>query len=232
MIIKVDLHVHSDASPDGRSSLDKLTKSAKEKGIEAIAVTDHNAFSRCPESMNGVLIIPGIELSTKQGHITGLFLEDEPEIKKELPDGSEAVAEIRRRGGIAVLAHPFQKGKCELPEADAVETANSRAAMKIKEANSLAAAYAREMGLPGLGGSDAHSAGEIGSAYTELEVCELTLTELKKRLLSGKAVLVRECSNFTKGLSQFRKAKNSRNIGKILKGVAYLGVCVIRDIKR
>lgn len=230
MIIKADLHVHTDASPDGRDDIEKLTAAAKKKGIDAIAVTNHNLFCRYPESMNGVLIIPGCEFSTKHGHITGLFLDSAPEIKKEIPSGEEAVAEIHKRGGIAVLAHPFQNGKKEFPNVDAVETANARAALKIKEANKFAADYAKANGLAEIGGSDAHSAGEVGTAYTEFTVDELTVCALKKAIFSGRAVLVSECSHLKKGLSQFKKAKRSHNVGKILKGVAYLGVCICRDI--
>ncbi len=232
MKIKADFHVHTEASPDGRSSLEAITRSAAAKGINAIAVTDHNAITEHPEFMNGVLLVRACEFSTKAGHITGLFLYSDPVLAPVLPEAETVVNEIRRCGGVAVIAHPYQQGLKKLPDADAVETANSRAAMKVRNANALAAEYAKRCGLPEIGGSDAHSAKEVGTSYTELEVSELTTDELRKAVLKGRAVLVSECSHFTKSLSQLKKAFRSRSAGKIAKGFAYVGVCIARDIKR
>ena len=74
-IYYADLHVHTAASPDGRSSLEDLTAAAAAAGLQALAVTDHDRCTPVPAAMNGILLIPGCELSTRAGHITGLFLE-------------------------------------------------------------------------------------------------------------------------------------------------------------
>lgn len=242
MTFKIDLHVHTAASPDGLSSLEELTAAARAAGLDGLAVTDHNLCTPVPQRLNGVLLIPGCEVSTTQGHITGLFLEgplDLESLRRDgLPDGAEAVAEIHRRGGVAVLAHPYQSRSAE-PEGfdfrpDCVEGANARAALKVKEANERAAALARAWGLPGVGGSDAHSRREVGNAYTRIEAGGLTLAELKGAVLAGSCapVLVKNTPHLRKGLSQFAQARRRGGLKNRAVGCAYVAYCAGLDILR
>lgn len=242
MSYKADLHVHTAASPDGLSSLEELTSAAKAAGLDAIAVTDHNLCTPVPRRLNGVLLIPGCEVSTAQGHVTGLFLDGPLDLeglrKDGLPGGAAAVAEIRRRGGIAVLAHPYQS-RSAAPERfdfrpDCVEGANARAAFKVKEANEKAAALARSWGLPGVGGSDAHSRREVGNAFTQIEAPALTLADLKAAVLAGRCtpVLVRNTPHLRKGLSQFAQARRRGGLKNWAVGCAYVAYCAGLDILR
>lgn len=242
MTYKIDLHVHTAASLDGLSSLEELTTAAKEAGLDAVAITDHNLCTPVPQRLNGVLLIPGCEVSTRQGHITGLFLEEPLDLtalrKDGLPQGGDAVEEIHRRGGIAVLAHPCQS-PAAAPESfafrpDCVEGANARAALKVKEANEKAAALAQSWGLPAVGGSDAHSYHEVGSAYTQVEGAALTLAELKAAILAGRCtpVLVRNTSHLRKGLSQFAQRRRKGGLKNLAVGAAYVAWCVGKDILR
>ena len=73
-IYRADLHVHTSASADGRSSLEETARAARRAGLDAVAVTDHNLCTPAPERLEGVLFIPGCEVSTRAGHITALFL--------------------------------------------------------------------------------------------------------------------------------------------------------------
>ena len=138
----LDLHVHTSASLDGLSSLNGQAAAAKTAGLDAIGVTAHNLCTPLPQSLEGVLLIPGCELSTLHGHITGLFLQaplDLDALRRDgLPSGGAAVEEIHQKGGIAVLAHPYQSPGAR-PEdfpfrPDCVEGANARAALKVKDA--------------------------------------------------------------------------------------------------
>jgi hypothetical protein len=240
MTYRVDLHVHTDASDDGCSTLAEQAAAAKAAGLDAIAVTDHNQCTPVPKQLNGVLLIPGCEVSTPVGHITGLFLEqplDWVALRANgLPSGEEAVAEIRRRGGLAVLAHPFQSPNAAPSRfsfsLDGIEAANSRAAFKVKDANQKAAELARLWSLPAVGGSDGHSRKEVGNAYTELDCDQLTLAALKAALAEGRCrpVLVRDTPHFRKGLSQFRKARRKGGVKPLVKGLVYLGYCCARDL--
>ena len=103
----VDLHVHTAASPDGRSSLADLAAAAKRAGLDAMAICDHDLCTPVPEALEGVLLIPACEVSTRAGHITGLFLDRPLDLEAlgPLPAPEAAVAAIREAGGLAVLAH-------------------------------------------------------------------------------------------------------------------------------
>lgn len=235
MIIKADLHLHTDASPDGRADLNALTAAAKARGLDAVAVTDHNICTPVPERLNGVLLIPGCEVSTRSGHITALFLERPLTLTCGLPKGAEAVAEIRRCGGLAILAHPFQSRNRTPDEftfdADGAEIYNARADLKRKDGNALAAQFAAEQKLIPIGGSDAHSAREVGNAYTELDCTACTIEALREALEQGRTrpVLVQNTTHTQKGLSQWRAARR-RGVLALPKAAAYWGYCLLLDI--
>lgn len=233
---RVDFHVHTDASGDGRSSLQALTRSAQQAGLHAIAVTDHNRCTPVPPVLNGVLLIPACEVSTQCGHILGLFLQRDISFSRNapLPTGEEAVAAIRAAGGLAVLAHPFQQPErkaSDLPrDVDGVEACNARGNLKRADANALAAAFAEDLDVFVTGGSDAHHAAETGYAFTEIDAEELTLDALRAALLAkhSRAVLVRETSYTQKALSQWKHAK-TKSLSRRVKGLLYLARGVSRD---
>ena len=242
MICKIDLHVHTAASPDGLSSLEELTAAARAAGLDAVAITDHNLCTAVPRRLNGVLLIPGCEVSTRQGHITGLFLDGPLDLeglrKNGLPQGGAAIEEIHRRGGVAVLAHPYQSPNA-IPEdfdfrPDCVEGANARAALKVKDANERAAALAGRWGLPAVGGSDAHSRYEVGNAYTQAEAAALTPEALKAAVLTGNCapVLVKNTPHLRKGLSQLARRRRRGGLKNLAVGAAYVIYCAVLDIRK
>lgn len=234
----VDLHVHTDASPDGRSPLPALVKAARAAGLHAIAVTDHNLCTPVPAELDGVLLIPGCEVSTQIGHITALFLERPLELDRlgKLPPPEAAVDAIRAAGALAVLAHPYQRPGAE-PERftfplDGIETANARASFKAADANEKAAELARQRALPCTGGSDAHDAAEVGNAYTLLDAGDLSLPSLRRALAEGRctAVLRRGTPHIRKGLSQWTKARRG-GIVRLPKAALYLAYCAALDLR-
>ena len=242
MTFHVDFHVHTDASSDALSSLAEQAAAARAAGLDAMAVTDHNLCTPVPSVLDGVLMIPGCEVSTTQGHILGLFLEaplDWEALRAGgLPTGAAAVAEIHRRGGIAVLAHPYEKPGAD-PAAfdfrpDAVEVVNARATFKVREANQRAAALAETWDLPAVGGSDAHAHQEVGNACTQVEAEELTPEALKGAILAGACtpVLRRETSHLRKGLSQFARRRRQGGAKNLVIGAAYVAYCAGLDLFR
>lgn len=238
-LFRADLHVHTSASPDGRSSLEAVARAARAAGLDAVAITDHDLCTPVPASLEGVLLIPGCEVSTRAGHITGLFL-DRPlplEALGRLPAPEDAVAAIRQAGGLAVLAHPFHRPGAE-PEKftfplDGMETANARAAFKVPDANGRAAALAAARGLAAVGGSDGHDAAEVGNACTELEAEELSLPALRSALAAGRSrgILIKNTAHFRKGLSQWTKARRGESLPRLVKAAAYMGYCLLLDCK-
>ena len=235
-----DLHVHTAASLDGRSSLEDLTAAAAAAGLHAMAVTDHDQCTPVPAAMNGILLIPGCEISTKAGHITGLFLERPVDLAAlgRLPEPEAAVAAIREAGGLAVLAHPFHRpgrqGADYAFPLDSVEAVNARACFKNPAANDQAAAFAARRQLPSVGGSDAHDAKEVGNARTALTAETLTLSALREALAAGRsqALLQKNTPHIRKGLSQWTKARRQGGVYRICRAAAYVGYCAILDISR
>ena len=97
-------HVHAEASHDGFGTLDEATRAAAEAGARFLFLTEHNVVRPdAPVVRDGVLVVPGVEISAQAGHVIALGLSEAP----PQPERGEAVLEaIARRGGLAVLAHP------------------------------------------------------------------------------------------------------------------------------
>ena len=105
-LIDVDLHMHTDHSPDCATPVEVLLAEAKERGLGAIAVTDHNEIrrTRCAREGAGIKVIVAEEIKTAdQGEVIGLF------IKERIPRGctlQETISEIKRQGGLVHAPHP------------------------------------------------------------------------------------------------------------------------------
>ena len=191
MTLALDLHIHSDASCDGRLTPAEIIAAARSAGLDGAAICDHDVMPDLDDVPipDGFLLIPGVELSTDLGHILGLFLESAPEVSDR--SAGAAIEAIHAAGGIAVLAHPFQRDPDEdrllslLGHIDGVETFNGRADRKRRDANDRAAAFAKKHGLPAFAGSDAPVAREIGNARLRVEVSERRLSAVREAVLKG-----------------------------------------------
>lgn len=189
MKLTLDLHVHSDASFDGRMSVRQIALLAKARGIDGVAICDHDVVYTGPTEVEGVLIIPGAEFSTEHGHLLGLFLT----APIQYTTWKETVQAIHDQGGITVLAHPYQNkrsGSLEpfrpiLDDIDAVETWNSRANRKYPHANDNAFIMALMRNKLSTGGSDAHVPQEVGRGFLTVDVEERTLAAVKAQILGG-----------------------------------------------
>ena len=238
MILKADLHVHSAASWDGRSDLAALAQAAHARGLDAIAVCDHDLCTDVTGDFP-VLLIPGVEVTSTAGHILGLFLSrpiGRAFWENGAPTPDAAIRAIRAAGGLAVLAHPFSPQKLEEAALaalcpDAVEVQNARVALKNAARNAQAQTFAAQQKLAVTGGSDAHSAAEVGGCYTELDCAERSLAALRDALAAGRtqAVFDHACTWTQKGLSQWRGARRAPILRRC-RALAYLGGCVLRDI--
>ncbi len=170
-LIDVDLHMHTDHSPDCATPVEVLLATARAQGLGAIAITDHNEISGALDARakaEGIKVIVAEEVKTaSQGEVIGLFIEE------KIPRGmslEETVAEIKRQGGLVYVPHPFDRLHSVpdyehllpiIDQVDAIEVFNPRVA--IGAFNEEAARFAAKYRIPAGAGSDAHVAAGLGS---------------------------------------------------------------------
>ncbi|WP_233243718.1 PHP domain-containing protein [Paraconexibacter algicola] len=172
-LIDVDLHMHTDHSHDCATPVEVLLATARDQGLGAIAVTDHNEISgaldaaeKCAEY--GVKVIVAEEVKTaNQGEVIGLFLTE------KIPRGltlEETVAEIKRQGGLVYVPHPFDRMHAVpdyehlltiVDDVDALEIFNPRVA--IGSFNEEAERFAAKYRIVAAAGSDSHVAQGLGT---------------------------------------------------------------------
>jgi predicted metal-dependent phosphoesterase TrpH len=175
--LRLDPHVHSGASYDGRDPPGMLLEQAADIGLDAIVITDHDsieaslwAAEMAPEY--GLVGIPGVEVSTAHGHLLAIGVEECPKPGRPLP---KTVDRVRELGGAAVVPHPFQRTRhgarrrhIRRAEPDGIETYNAWLFTGYR--NRRARTFARRHAYSGLAGSDAHSVTTVGRAFTEIDL--------------------------------------------------------------
>jgi len=170
-----DLHVHTNYSKDGESSVEDIIRAAEAAGLDAIAITDHDSVDGAKRALlyeTSVLVIPGIEVTTKQGHLLVLGVT---EIIPAGLDVLDTIALARQMGAVLILPHPYhvwrhgvaRRKKAGMTAVDAVESFNSR--YIVGSANKKAARMALKLGKPCVGGSDAHNARFVGFGRTYVD---------------------------------------------------------------
>jgi predicted metal-dependent phosphoesterase TrpH len=185
--LKIDLHVHTHYSYDSLITPEELIFYAKKHGLDSVAVTDHDRIDSALKIAKeaGFLIISGMEISSSNGHILGLNVEEL--IPKRL-SADETVDKIHEAGGIAVACHPvtfFKEslGKNTNSKFDAVEVINASAFpfnYSVRNGRKIAS----RLGIAQVAGSDAHYGPEIGCAYTLVDA-ELEVNEIIKAISKG-----------------------------------------------
>lgn len=185
--MKLDLHIHSKYSYDSLLRPDTIIKVAKNKGLDGVAVTDHNTIRGGVEASkvnkdDDFIVIVGSEIKTEYGDVIGLFLTDE--IRSWA--FADVVDEIRGQGGLTVLAHPFRKGivfpRDLLGHVDLIEGFNARS---TKNLNQKAIKLARDCKIPVTAGSDAHIGFEIGVGRAVTRTLTMTLDDVRCALKNG-----------------------------------------------
>jgi predicted metal-dependent phosphoesterase TrpH len=204
MQIKVDLHVHTTYSKDSLITPKDLIYYAKKNGLNAVAVTDHNyldgAWKIAKET--DFLVIPGMEVSSRDGHIVAL------NVKELIPLGLSAVETvelIHKAGGVAIACHPYVLFKGCLRENvcsafDAIEIINARA-VPFKSSVKKAEEAAKKFNLSRVAGTDAHYGPQIGYGYTVVEAAEPTVDAIAKAIVDG------NCQPFGKPVPAIINAK-------------------------
>lgn len=172
--MRVDLHLHSHFSPDGRSSLDELILRCGEVGLDRIALTDHNTVegALALAQMAPDLAIVGEEAKTREGEVIGLFITGllPPYIPAE-----DVMDMIHGMGGLTYMPHPLDRRRSNFrPDrivdlADRIDIIETYNAWCEPAANQAAARLAGELGKVAATGSDSHAAHELGRSWMEIE---------------------------------------------------------------
>ncbi len=175
---------------------------ARARGLDGFAITDHNTCE-CVDyfrqtgliredglPVDGLLIIPGQEISTAEGHLLALGVVL-PNLKGI--SAHEAIQMIHARGGVAVAPHPYdifragiREKVLDLLKLDAIEVFN--AATTLGFCNRQARAYAERKGAAMTAGSDAHLPQAVGVSYSILEMEQLTVQGVLAGIRNGREV--------------------------------------------
>jgi len=192
--MKYDLHIHTKYSPCSNLKPHILLKTAIKKGLNGIAVTDHNTIkgALAVKKLNknkDFEVIVGEEIKTNKGEILAYYLN------KEIKPGNfeEVLENIKQQNALAVIAHPFTVGICRRKtkiafkkiknKIDAIETFNARNIFNYS--NKKAQSLAKKLNLAQTAGSDAHFAFEIGKAFTIFDSSLRIALKNKKTEIQG-----------------------------------------------
>jgi len=198
---KADLHIHS-ACGDGMATVAEIIEYADEKtDLSVIIVTDHDdvggglkAREHWAHGRFRVEVAAGVEMTTLEGHLLALFIEEPVPSLKPLAPTLEAV---HRQGGLCVIPHPMNWLTRSIGERtidrvtrergsglyfDAMQTSGKGpgSGVGMEKARRLNRERYR---LPEVGGSDAHFLPAVGSAYTLFE--GESAEDLRRSILMG-----------------------------------------------
>lgn len=169
-----------------------ILKTAERRGLNAVALTDHNTitggaetFRTGKEEKYSVMVIIGAEIATNMGDVTGLFLNQEIRSR----DALEVIDSIRVQDGLVLIPHPFKGHKFDdiqdvINYVDLLEIYNSRHPTSLEQKKIL-----KTLNKPLVGGSDAHFPREIGLCQTILDEELASEEEIRRTLLRGKTTV-------------------------------------------
>ena len=171
--LRVDLHLHSEYSPDSRTSLPDLIRRAREVGLDRIALTDHNTAEGALRlsQLEPELCIVGEEVATSEGEILAIF------ITASIPRGlhpEEVCDRIHAMGGLAFAAHPFDRRRAHFTSERLAQLSSRLDAIEVynqwcrPQDNQLAEEARSSLALAATTGSDAHAPAELGHSWMEL----------------------------------------------------------------
>ena len=179
-----DLHIHTAYSVDGTATPQAILKhAAHHTDLDVIAITDHDEIRGALEARDlaaqyAIEVVPGVEVSSRDGHILALWVE------RNIPIGlsaEETIGRIGEQGGLAIAAHPMARGTSALdaktirrllntPDLAAIfigiETFNA-GLIYGRSSNRASRLLAQTLPVAQVANSDAHTPWMIGAGRTE-----------------------------------------------------------------
>lgn len=192
-MVKIDMHVHTWYSRgDGLGSPKDMLRAAQARGLDAIAITDHDTMEGYEDALSvdsPLSVIRGCEVSSSDGHILAYGIES------PVPKGMSAedtICNIHDQGGFAVAAHPMDRRRRGVGDLafslpfDAIEARNGHNMSSNRHTEELCI---KRM-VPMTAGTDAHMAKEVGSCYTEVSSIDTLFEDIagRRSTLHGKHV--------------------------------------------
>jgi len=194
-MLKLDLHVHSEYSEDAIGSPKEIIKILKKKGINGMAITDHNnlegsilAKKIAPKDFT---VITGVEISTKQGHLIALDIDKPIKRSQSIEETVEKIIDL---GGTPIVPHLYRNMSGIKKEnlnkiykkINAIEVFN---ACSVPQTNLKTSKLAKNMNLGGTGGSDSHEPEYAGNGYTIIDSTDIRkdtiISEINKKKTWG-----------------------------------------------
>jgi predicted metal-dependent phosphoesterase TrpH len=175
--MKFDLHLHTTRhSPDSSMDPFVMLRRAKEIGLHGVVITEHDWLWTEPELQvlralaPGLVVLSGVEVSAREGHFLAYGVTNPFAIPRGI-GVAELCNEVHRQGGAVVAAHPFRWGqpfrdivRRHRPALDGMELMTSNMDADCRR---QAAEVRAELGVAGLGCSDAHHEDTLGFCYTD-----------------------------------------------------------------
>lgn len=190
--MKVEFHIHSDASKESNNSVSKIIEAAKKNKINCLIICDHDTISgaKILQKETSIKIVAGEEISSKSGEIIGLFLN------KKISSGlslKKTISEIKKQGGLVCVPHPCDglrrkaidqiELKKNIEQVDLIEIFNARSL--FRKCNQAADEMAKLYRKAEIVGSDAHTPSELGDTYLEMKTFK-NPTEFMKNIKTAK----------------------------------------------
>jgi predicted metal-dependent phosphoesterase TrpH len=190
-LLKIDLHIHTNHS-DSSSPVEKILEAARKRSLDAIAITDHNtmvAYYYAVKIATDLIIIPGFEINTVDGHLLILGIKNLP--FKSLRSAMEITKYARKNNGVIIIPHPnipfigVSEKVIRQIVPDAIETHNSNVPF-FNYFTKKNTKLADKLSLPKTGGSDAHNHKSVGDAYTIVDAASKTVDSILEAVKEGK----------------------------------------------
>ncbi len=191
MELKLDLHIHSNHSPDSYNTVQEIESKIRDQGFQGYALTNHNTLDGLEEATGAedLVVIPGMEVSAQWFHV---LVYDPVEV---IPMGlslPETVDLAHDQGSLAVLAHPYGllrswlfMNQVEEAGFDALEVDNS-AQLPYELICWLNQRLANKLSLPVTGGSDSHILETVGRSHTVVDAESMDKDSVIKAIKLGR----------------------------------------------